>query len=143
MAGPTPLATWLADNATDVALTYWSANQDRHAPYSDFVERYYLPSLGPAGVFAWRRLIDAAAAPAPAVNLADLAQAIGLGRGTGAASKVVRTIDRLARFQVVRFEPGQQSIGVRALAPDLTPRQVGRLPEYLRRQLHEEVTRAR
>lgn len=73
---------------------------------SSFIEEFWLPVLGPSCV-AVLRWVDRRADRFPratAVDLAELAQAIGLGASTSRHSPIGRTLDRLVRFNAARID---------------------------------------
>ena len=109
-------------------------------PASAYVELCWLPILGPSAVWAIRRLTAGLRANPDgyAMGIADLGVALGLGTGTGRCSPVVRTIHRLVRFEVARFESGTV-LAVRRHLPPLAQRQLLRLPPVLR-QAHARLT---
>lgn len=72
---------------------------------SAYVEAAWLPILGPSATLALRRLgLLAVARPEGfEVVLGDLAADLGLGKGTGNDSIIVRTLRRLERFGMTRW----------------------------------------
>ena len=73
---------------------------------SSFVEEFWLPVMGPSAV-AVLRWIDRRAdqfGRTTTIDLAELALAIGLGASTSKHSPIVRTLDRLVRFDAARID---------------------------------------
>jgi hypothetical protein len=73
-----------------------------HDPYSEFVAT---PRLGPSAVLAWRRLASTLIHRPDGftVDVVDLAQALGLGAGTGRSAPISRTLRRLVAFDLACF----------------------------------------
>jgi hypothetical protein len=110
---------------------------DPRAPY---VERFWLPVLGPSTVFLLRHLArELDEAPAGfACDLRATARALGLGERHGRNAPFVRTIARAVDFDAARFSDGRLIVR-RRLAP-LARRHVARLPESLQAE-HERFLR--
>lgn len=109
-------------------------------PRSMYVETCWLPVLGPTATWAYRRLGSWAEFNPEGVNvdLIDFSVSLGLGEGLGRHSLIGRALDRLARYDAVRWN-GEELQVRRALAP-LPERLAKHLP-YSSRRLHEEYTR--
>jgi hypothetical protein len=110
-------------------------------PRDEYVETFWLPTLGPSCVlvlrrFAWWLEREPAGFD---VSLEDLGRSVGLGTGTGRRGPIVRTLGRLASFNLATRN--HESYLVRLQVPMLTPRQVERLPRFLVEH-HEMVMRA-
>lgn len=111
-----------------------------HDPRSSYVEDYWLGVLGPSATWLIRRFAagfdhdpDGFVVPA-----GEVASEIGLGRGTGASSPFTRTLHRLEVFNLARVSG--ETVQVRRRIPELSRRQITRLPEHLGRA-HEHRRR--
>ncbi len=104
---------------------------------STYVERFWLPILGPST--SWLvRYFDEKLRAEPEGTVVDLeatAAALGLGRGVGRHSPLVRALHRCCQFGVARVAPDDQ-LAVRRHLPPLTRHQVDRLPPSVRAQHH-------
>jgi hypothetical protein len=104
-----------------------------HDARSRYVERFWLPVIGPSATWLIRRLadgLDAAPGGYP-LDLVDTARAIGLGTGTSGRSPVRRTLQRCARFDLLRLS-GPGTVEVRRKVPPLLARHLRLLPDSLR-----------
>lgn len=99
-----------------------------------YLEQCWAPILGPSGVAVLRRLPMLWAEGEPArIGAADLARSLGLGRGTGANSRLQHTLERTTRFGLSTWiEPGR-TLRVYTEVPPLEPHRLARLPEWSRR----------
>jgi hypothetical protein len=124
---------WIASQPTlmVVALDDPSSDGFGHDVRSSYVETYWLPLLGPSALWAARRLgVWLEADPAGfEVPLESLSRSLGLGRGTGRQSPIVRTLARLAHFGMANADGF--TYAARRRFPSLTPRHINRLPECL------------
>ncbi|NLV55081.1 MAG: hypothetical protein GXY13_05670 [Acidimicrobiales bacterium] len=104
-----------------------------HAPRSTYVERFWLPVLGPSTTWLVRLIdarIEAAGGPIE-LDLTATSAAMGLGRGKGRHSPIVRALHRTRQFGLSR--PGfDAALAVRRTIPPLTRSQADRLPVALR-----------
>src|SRR5688500_366759 len=106
-----------------------------------YLERCWLPVLGPTSVLLLRRMpILWQRDPAIGVPVDELAVALGLGAGTGRHSPVWRTIDRLARFNFA-YRVSDNQVDVYTEAPPLNARHLASLPPTVR-QAHDELLTA-
>lgn len=114
-----------------------------HDPRSHYVETFWLPSLGPTAVLLLRHLADRFDRTTNGIELplADTSQALGLGHREGTASPLVRTLTRLAQFELA-IDDGQGTIAVRRHLPPISPRHLRRLPPHLQRE-HAQWERSR
>ncbi|HEY3943053.1 MAG TPA: hypothetical protein VGL60_11295 [Acidimicrobiales bacterium] len=104
-----------------------------HDPRSRYVERFWLPVIGPSATWLIRRLadgLDAAPGGYP-LDLVDVARTLGLGAGTSGRSPVRRALQRCARFDLLRLSD-PRTIEVRRRVPPLLSRHVRLLPGSLR-----------
>lgn len=94
---------------------------------SVYVESAWLPILGPSATLALRRLgLLATAAPEGVeVNLGQLAGDLGIGKGTGRNSVIVRTVRRLCSFGMAQWRGGE--LAVRTAVAPLPTRYADRL----------------
>jgi len=104
-----------------------------HEARSAYVERFWLGILGPSATWLWRRLVRGLdeCPRGYRVQLADTAKALGLGAGTGRNSMIVRSIERMVQFGAARRDG--DVVEVRTHLPDLSPRQLRRLPPAVQR----------
>ena len=102
-----------------------------HDPYSELV---WTPTLGPSAVLAWRRMAGTLIhrPDGYTLDIADLAQALGLGAGTAQHSPICRTLRRLAVFGLARFED-ESTYAVRRHIPPASYSQLRRLGPELQR----------
>ena len=106
-------------------------------PRSGYVERFWLPVLGPSTVWFLRRVADELDRRPDGftLDLVDTAHALGVGMRGGRNSPMLRTVDRSCRFGAARVQ-GPGAIAVRRRLAPLTRAQVERLPASLRTE-HE------
>ena len=104
-----------------------------HELRSHYVERFWLSLLGPTSTCFLRHLAARfdTVTDEFVLDLAGCAAALGLGRGTGHASALNRTIARCCAFKVTRMV-NRRTLEVRRLLAPLSNRQVKQLPEDLR-----------
>jgi hypothetical protein len=105
-----------------------------HQPDSAYFEWLWLPRIGPSAAWAYRRLTSGLGARPEgySVSLEELAHWLGLGRGTGAHSVVVRTLRRLSVFHLAIQVDGS-TLELRRRVPPLTQAQLARLSPHLQR----------
>lgn len=104
-----------------------------HPARSTYVERFWLPILGPSTTWLIRR-IDTALAATPdgaSLDLEAVAGALGLGSGRGRHSPLIRAFHRCCQFGMARATP-EAHLAVRRNLPPLTRRQIERLPAAVR-----------
>jgi hypothetical protein len=104
-----------------------------HDPRSAYVERFWLPVLGPSACWLLRRLV-AGLEVEPAgfdLDVAHVARALGLGNRGGRNAPLLRTIDRTDQFRVTHFNERDATLLIRRKLPPLNRGQVGRLPAPL------------
>ena len=106
-----------------------------HDPRSTYVERFWLPVLGPSTVWLLRRLADGLDEHPEGfeLDLAETARALGVGMRGGRNSPMVKTIERTCRFGAARMY-GAGGLAVRRRLAPLTRAQVERLPDPLREE---------
>jgi hypothetical protein len=103
-----------------------------HDPRSLYVETFWLPTLGPTAVLLLRHLATKFDESPSGVELAvaDTSQALGLGQRDGNSSPIVRTLTRLAQFDLA-CDDGRGTVAVRRNLPPINRRHVRRLPSDL------------
>lgn len=104
-----------------------------------YVEQCWGAVLGPSGVAILRRMPVLWAHQEPVLAPADaLAQALGLGSGTGQHGLFHRALDRLAMHHLAEWtEPGR-SIAIYTEVEPLTDHRLTRVPEWTR-DAHERL----
>lgn len=103
-----------------------------HDPRSNYVERYWLPILGPSCLLLIRKL-SAELEQQPdgfLLRTADWAQEMGVGMKGGRNGPLWRAVERGCRFGAA--QRNGELLAVRRRLPPLTARQVDRLPQQLR-----------
>jgi hypothetical protein len=97
----------------------------------DYVELFWLPVIGPTSSWLLRRLAVMAVLHPDGfpLDVAAVAQSVGLGSNTGSQASLVRSLQRLSIFGLVRMTYGR--VEVRTVVPPLTMKQLARLPEHL------------
>ncbi len=103
-----------------------------HDPRSIYVERFWLPTLGPTSLLLLRRIAAGLDEHPEGIqlDLGELSQALGLGHREGNSSPVVRSLDRLMQFDLACGER-EAGYAVRRSVPPVNRRHVGRLPAPL------------
>ncbi len=129
---------------TCFSVESWSdpvIDQLGHDPRSAYVERFWLPILGPSSVWLLRRIADGLDRHPHGfeLDLIDTAQSLGVGMRGGRNAPLLRTFERCCRFGAARMH-GPTAISVRRRLAPLTRAQAERLPATLRSQ-HEEWRR--
>ena len=108
-----------------------------HDSRSTYVEQFWLGTLGPSTIWFLRHcanLLDDAGSTA--VNLRETASTLGIGHEGGSRSAMSKTVARACRFGAARTV-GSTTLAVRIRLPQLSYRQLQRLPEQVQRR-HEE-----
>jgi hypothetical protein len=118
-----------------VEVSVWSdpvVDRLGHDPRSTYVERFWLPIMGPSTVWFLRRMADDLdrAPEGFTLDLAEMALGLGVGLRGGRNAPMLRTIDRSCRFGAARPH-GPGAIAVRRHLAPLTRSQVERLPARL------------
>ena len=126
----------LTDYSTATLTIYpWNdavIDHSGHPVRGDYVEQFWLGVLGPTATWLLRRLVAGFEywPDGYELDLIETAQAIGTVYKPGQDSAFTRSIDRLVMFGLAqRYADG---IAVRTRVPLLTPRNLQRLPRYLR-----------
>ena len=103
-----------------------------HDPRSEYVERFWLPTLGPTSLLLLRRIASRFDREPAGITMqiAELSQSLGLGSRVGNSSPLLRSLDRLTQFDLaVAMKIG--SYAVRRNVPPVNRRHIHRLPEQL------------
>jgi hypothetical protein len=106
-----------------------------HDPRSRYVETFWLPTLGPTAVLLLRHLADRFDRSPDGIELtvSDTSHALGLGQRDGNSSPIVRTLSRLAQFDLACEDFHSNTVAVRRNVPPLNTRHLRRLPSELQR----------
>ena len=101
-------------------------------PRSRYVETFWLPTLGPTALLLLRHLADRFDRHPEGIELtvSDTSHALGLGQRDGSSSPVVRTLNRLAQFDLA-CDDGAGTVAVRRNIPPVNRRHMKRLPSEL------------
>lgn len=112
---------------------------DPRAPY---VERFWLPVLGPSTVWLLRRVADRLDAEPDGfrLDLGDTARCLGVGMRGGRNAPILKTVERCCRFGAARMF-GHDHLSVRRRLAPLNRSQVERLPDWLQAEHAEWVAR--
>jgi hypothetical protein len=115
-----------------------------HDPRSSYVERFWLPVLGPSTVWFLRQLADGLDSSPGGfdLDLVETARSLGVGMRGGKHSPMLRTVDRACRFGASRMI-GTTGLAVRRRLAPLTRAQAERLPSSLQRAHGEAMERPR
>jgi hypothetical protein len=97
-----------------------------------YVERFWLPTLGPTSLLLLRRIAAELDHRPDGVelDLADTSQALGLGYRAGGSSPLARSFERLVQFDLATVT-GDGAFAVRRNVPPVNRRHVQRLPDSL------------
>jgi hypothetical protein len=142
-----PLTTDPVFPIPTVTVEAWSdavIDELGHDPRSAYVERFWLPVLGPSTVWFLRRVADRLDREPDGfeLDLVEVARSLGVGMRGGRNSPMLKTIERSCRFGAARMH-GTTSLAVRRRLAPLTRAQVERLPEALQREHTIWLTRPR
>ena len=136
------LPTWIVEHDPLPVVPLQGSDREGFDLRDTYVERYWLPILGPSCVFALRRLADALEQSPEGLELplSPFARSIGLGPGVGRCSPIVRTFARLDDFGFAHA--AWDHYAVRLVAPALGRGQLRLLPDFLA-ELHRRELAAR
>ncbi len=113
-----------------------------HDPRSRYVERFWLPVLGPSTIVFLRHCADhldgTPASTSVELELAAIARHLGLGHKGGRNSALTRTILRSCRFGAARAGRGN-ALELRRGIPPLNRTQVNHLPKTLQAEHRHHV----
>jgi hypothetical protein len=104
-----------------------------HDPRSAYVERFWLPVLGPSSCWLLRRLAARFERQPDGFELPvdETAISLGLGVRPGRQAPLRRTIERCCQFRITHLDGEAATLLVRRKLPPLTRNQVARLPDSL------------
>ena len=104
-----------------------------HDPRSAYVERFWLPILGPSTMVLLRHLAARLDAEPEGfeLDLADTAASLGLGPSKREVTPFIRALARTGQFQLT-VPCGPTALAVRRRIPPLTRQQVARLKPHVR-----------
>ena len=125
-----------AHPTTTLSVDIWTdpvVDRLGHDPRSSYVERFWLPILGPSSVWLLRRIADGLDRSPEGfdLDLLETAHALGVGMRGGRNAPLLRTFERCCRFGAARMH-GRSSISVRRRLAPLTRAQSERPPDSLR-----------
>lgn len=102
-------------------------------PRSPYVERFWLPLLGPTSTWLLRRLaVEFDARPDGfSIDAVECARSIGVGTRGGRQNPFQRALERSVRYGLVRRDD-HEILAVRRRVPPLTRVQASRLPRPIR-----------
>jgi hypothetical protein len=103
-----------------------------HPAVGDYLEYFWLGTLGPTTTWLQRRLAQIADLhpDGTRLDLAELATSLGLGWESGRANPLIRSFDRLVMFGLA--SPLDDVLLVRTVVPPLNIKQCERLAPHLR-----------
>jgi hypothetical protein len=141
----TALSPPLADGSGTLFVEPWAdplVDRLGHDPRSLYVERYWLPVLGPSTTFMLRRFASYLDEPGEGVEVSveELAKGLGIGERSGPNAPLARTIKRCVDFQMAEWRRGR--LAVRRRVPPLARRHLRRLPESLQVEHEREIEAA-
>jgi hypothetical protein len=115
-----------------------------HDPRSSYVEKFWLPVLGPSTVWFLRQLADQLDVRPEGfdLDLVETAQSLGVGMRGGRHSPMLKTVERSCRFGAARMI-GTTGLAVRRRLAPLTRAQTERLPRSLASQHAQWLQRPR
>lgn len=135
---------WLANHPT-FTVRPWPipTSCGRHPVRSEYVERFWLPILGPSALLALRsidRAILTSVTRQAVVDLVEFGASLGIGTGTGRHTQTNRTLARLIDFDMARIV-GDHLETVTTL-PEVPTRKRRRIPPALLDELeaHEKAS---
>lgn len=121
-----PNAQWIRDQTQLTVGLFEYPNV--HDPRSEYVERYWLPILGPSSFVVARHVADRCAAGPIVVEPIALGARFGIQLDT-----ISNALARLIHFDMARIQGGAWQM--RRQWPPLSQRYIDRLPRKLREQL--------
>ena len=104
-----------------------------------YVEQCWSAVVGPSSTLLLRRMPTMWLAQVPAeIGASELSQSLGLGVGVGERSRLANTLNRLVQFGLARPAPDGAGLDVYRQVAPLSPRQVSRVPQWIR-DTHERL----
>lgn len=130
-----PTRQLIADGDGIIRIGRWDdplIDRYGHSSSGDYVEYFWLGTLGPTTTWLHRRLARIAESHPLGIglDLRELATSLGLGWESGRANPLVRSLDRLVMFGLAK--PLPDSLLVRTVVPPLNLKQCERLAPHLR-----------
>jgi hypothetical protein len=115
-----------------------------HDPRSAYVERFWLPILGPSTIWFLRRVVDQLDREPHgySLDLVETARALGVGMRGGRNSPMLKTVERSCRFGAARMH-GDSLLEVRRRLAPLSRAQVERLTPQLQHEHGDWIDRPR
>ncbi len=112
-------------------------------PRSSYVEKFWLPFLGPSTVLLARRITESLESEPYGftVDLEEMSIMMGLGGATNRHSSIQKTLNRLLVFELARIMPSK-AVSVRLKLPPLPQRYINRLPEHIQELHAKEIQEA-
>lgn len=123
----------------DAVLTFSldTRRDEGHDLLSPYVEVFWLPIVGPSSVCLLRHVARRlTTSPAWTTPMAELGQHIGLGNRAGRHAPIVRTLNRLANFNLIGIDVSGTEIFVPVKVPSIRRAHLDRLHPGLQ-QAHE------
>lgn len=126
-----PPGLLLATPTKQLRITAWAdpiVDRLGHDPRSIYVEKFWLGVLGPTTILLLRHCAQSLEEYPNGfdLNFDSTAKALGLGRRVGRAGPLSRSLERAARFRIVRSLSASE-VEVRRRIPPLTRQQANRL----------------
>lgn len=99
----------------------------------DYVETFWLSTLGPTAAWLLRRLVTVLGDRPDTVRLdvAELSASLGIGSPQDRLTPLAKALDRLVMFGVAQVR--RDRLAVRLFLPPLASKQIDRLPAHLQR----------
>lgn len=103
-----------------------------HDPRSTYVERFWLPVLGPSTTLLLRLLVNRLDRHPTGctIDVTETARELGLGERPGRHGPFLRSVSRAIDFDMAR-SLGPGSVAIRQRLPTLSARHLARLPDSL------------
>jgi hypothetical protein len=97
----------------------------------DYIETFWLSTLGPTATWLVRRLVAVLGDRPGAVRIdvTELSAALGIGSPQDRLTPLAKALDRLVMFGVAQMR--RDRLGVRLHLPPLASKQIDRLPRHL------------
>jgi hypothetical protein len=132
--------------ASELRVRDWppTAGTPRFPTRSRYVERIWLPVLGPTPVLLLRLLaefIEASPSGSATLDSRTVSISLGLGKGVGNSATLARSLRRLQRFRLIAPTDDGELL-VRTEVPPVSERDVAAMPSWLR-DLHDGLMPSR
>lgn len=127
-----------------ITITAWIdpiVEANGHHPRSMYVERFWLPVVGPTALLSYRRISDQLAVNPHGfdLDLAELARGMGMSYRPGTNSAFANAINRLTMFGIAHNTPA--GIALRRRVPNVAYHHLRRLTDNMQQQ-HVEFLNA-